>query len=94
MSADITSPAIHTIEREQGSPSSVLVRIAAWLGAVLLVALFALQAYWAGDSAGPEFRSWLPPAVLAAWTTIWTLGGAALLLVGLCIVVASEEPSE
>ena len=62
------------------SRPSLLVRAAACIAAAILVLVFAHMLYWHTSGAGRDFRSLLPPLLVVAWTTVWTLGAAALLL--------------
>lgn len=80
MPADSPSPTIRMPAPEHQSRTSSVVRAAACISAAILVVVFTIQAYWAAGDAGPDFDPMLPPLVVAAVTTTWTLGGAVLLL--------------
>ena len=79
MPADSLAPTVLATSAEHRLPSSLLVRAAGCISAAILVLVFANHAYWAIDPT-PDFRAQLPVPVVAALTTVWTLGAAALLL--------------
>lgn len=105
MPADHPRSTISAANSEEPSSASALVLAAGCIGAAILMLVFVIQAYWAVSDAGPHFRPQLPPLVVGALTISTTLGAAVLLLTriavlpillllaGLCIIVASEQPS-
>lgn len=60
--------------------SSLLVRAAACGGVAILMLVFATMVYIVSGAGGRDFQPRFPPLVMIAWTTVWTLGSAALLL--------------
>ncbi len=82
MPADLLPPTIPATAPEPRSPPSLLVRAAACISAAILAVVFATIVYWhVGDAAGEfQYRSSLPPLLVAASNTVWTLGAAVLLL--------------
>jgi hypothetical protein len=77
---------ISTTNPEPPSSPSALVLAAGWIGAVILMLVFAIQAYWAASDAGPHFRPLLPPLVVGALTITTTLGAAVLLLTRVAVL--------
>ncbi|MCA1679638.1 MAG: hypothetical protein LC777_12165 [Actinobacteria bacterium] len=82
MSTDQLPPTIPATTPEPRSRPSLLVRAAACISATILVLVFATIVYWhVGGAAGDfHYRSSLPPLLIAASDTVWTLGAAGLLL--------------
>jgi hypothetical protein len=58
----------------------LLVRAAACGGVAILMLVFATMVYIVSGAGGRDFQPRFPPLVMIAWTTVWTLGSAALLL--------------
>lgn len=87
MPADRPPPTIPATTPELRSRPSLLVRAAGCTCAAILVLVFASMVYWA-TGAGQDFRPQLPPLLVAALTTVWTLGAAALLLTRVGILAA------
>ena len=67
--------------------SSLLVRAAACSGVAILMLVFATTVYVV-SGAGGDFQARFPPLVMIAWTTVWTLGSAALLLTRIGMLAA------
>lgn len=67
---------------------SLLVRAAACISAAILVAVFANMVYRHTSGAARDFHSLLPPLLVAASTTMSTLGSAALLLTRVGVLAA------
>lgn len=86
MPADRPPSTISTTSSEQPSSPSPLVLAAGWIGAVILMLVFAIQAYWAASDAGPDFRPLLPPLVAGVLTITTTLGAAVLLLTRIAVL--------
>jgi hypothetical protein len=89
MPADRPPPTIPATTLAPRSRPSLLVRAAGCTSAAILVLVFAYMVYWLTAGAGRHFHSPLPPLPLAAWTTVWTLGAAALLLTRVGVLAAS-----
>jgi len=77
------SPTVSTPTRN----SSLLVRAAACSGVAILMLVFAATVYVV-SGAGGDFQPRFPPLVMIAWTTVWTLGPAALLLTRIGMLAA------
>jgi hypothetical protein len=60
--------------------SSLLVRIAACVSAAILMLIFAIIVYLVSGVGQREFEPRFPPLLMIAWTSLWTVGAAALLL--------------
>ena len=67
--------------------SSLLVRAAACGGVAILMLVFAATVYVVSGGGG-DFQARFPPLVMIAWTTVWTLGSAALLLTRIGMLAA------
>jgi hypothetical protein len=88
MPADQLPPTIPaTAPRPRWRPS-LLVRAAACISAAILVLVFANMVYWHTSGAARDFHSLLPPLLVVASMTVWTLGSAALLLTRVGVLAA------
>lgn len=84
MPPDRMPPTVPTPTRN----SSLLVRAAACSGVAILMLVFATTVYIVSGAGGRDFQPRFPPLVMIAWTTVWTLGSAALLLTRIGMLAA------